>query len=380
MLTYRMLLESVAAENFRNLEGKIFCGNGLNIICGNNGHGKTNWLEAIYLLATTKSFRTSRLSESIRFGESSGIVRGDVRQSAEIVRSLQVILEGNTKILTVNGKKETVQRFLGQLHAFVFNSDELEIVRGTPDARRKFLDGGIVAIYPPFVQTLADYNRVIRQKNSLLQDAKQKELPIEKLVGLLDPWNEQLITLANRIHKARVRFVERINEVLEKKLFGREELSISYLSSLEGKGDLSDYQSLITERLALRVQAELYSGYSLVGPHRDDLLINFDGHEMRKYGSSGQQRSALLSLLIASVSVYHEQNSEYPLFLIDDIDAELDYRRIGKLLEYLNGKTQTFVTTSKESFVERFGAGAGIVSVLEGKPVGGNAYESSSSA
>jgi DNA replication and repair protein RecF len=375
-----MLLESVAAENFRNLEGKILCGNGLNIICGNNGHGKTNWLEAIYLLATTKSFRTSRLSESICFGEAMAIVRGEVRQSAGIVRGLQVILEGNTKTLTVNGKKETVQRFLGQLHAFVFNSDELEIVRGSPDARRKFLDGGIVAIYPPFVQILADYNRVIRQKNSLLQDAKQKEFSLEKVSDLLTPWNEQLISLATRIHKARVRFVERINEVLERKLFGREELSISYASSLEGKGDLSDYQSLIAERLELRVQAELYSGYSLIGPHRDDLIINFDGHEMRRYGSSGQQRSALLSLLISSVAVYYEQHAEYPLFLIDDIDAELDYRRIGKLLEYLDGKTQTFVTTSKESFVERFGAAANVVAVSEGNPGGGNAYESSSSA
>jgi DNA replication and repair protein RecF len=269
---------------------------------------------------------------------------------------------------------------LGQLHAFIFNSDELDIVRGSPDARRKFLDGGIVAIFPPFVQTLADYNRVIRQKNSLLQDAKQKEYSTEKVADLLVPWNDQLVLLATKIHKARIRFVERINEVLEKKLFGREELAVSYASSLEGKGDLSDYQSLIADRLSLRVQAELYSGYSLIGPHRDDLVINFDGHEMRRFGSSGQQRSALLSLLIASVSVYHEQHSEYPLFLIDDIDAELDYRRIGKLLEYLAGKTQTFVTTSKESLVERFGSNANVVSVLEGKPVNGKAYESSSSA
>ena len=375
-----MLLESVAAENFRNLDGGFTCGSGLNIICGNNGHGKTNWLEAIYLLSTTRSFRTSRLTEAISFDENSAIVRGDVRQSAEIVRRMQVILEGNTKILTVNGKKETVQRYLGQLHAFVFNSDELEIVRGSPDARRKFLDGGIVAIFPPFVQTLSDYNRVIRQKNSLLQSEKQKESPVERVAELLIPWNEQLISLATKIHKARVRFVDRLNEVLEKKLFGREELSIRYASSLEGKGDLSDYAGLIAERLNLRVQAELYSGYSLIGPHRDELEINFDGREMRKFGSSGQQRSALLLLLLASVSVFYEQHREYPLFLIDDIDAELDYRRIGNLLEYLGGKTQTFVTTSKESFVEKFGKDANVVAVAEGKPGDGKAYGTSSSS
>ena len=271
-----MLLESLDAQNFRNLNGKLICGESLNIIFGENGQGKTNWLEAIYLLATTKSFKTARLQEAIRFGEELAIVRGTIKQSAEIHRNLQVALQGNTKILSLNNKKETITRFLGELHTIIFNSDELEIVRGTPEARRKFLDGGIVSIYPPFVQTLADYNRVVRQKNSLLQSAQDSGFSLEKTAELLEPWNEQLIQLAARIHKARIRYVERLNEALEKKLFGREEVSIRYASSLEGKGDLSDYAALLAERLNLRVQAELAAGYSLIGTHRDDLDILFD--------------------------------------------------------------------------------------------------------
>ncbi len=102
------------------------------------------------MLATTKSFKTSRLSEAIKFDAELAIVRGTVHQGEDINRNLQVALQGNTKTLSINNKKETVQRFLGQLHAVIFNSDELEIVRGTPEARRKFLDGGIVSIYPPF--------------------------------------------------------------------------------------------------------------------------------------------------------------------------------------------------------------------------------------
>jgi DNA replication and repair protein RecF len=362
-----MLLESLEVRNFRNIEGKILCGENLNIIFGENGQGKTNWLEAIYLLATTKSFKTARLSESIKFGEELAIIKGTVKQSAEIHRVLQVALEGNTKILTVNNKKEPVTRFLGELHAIVFNSDELEIVRGTPEARRKFLDGGIVSIYPPFVQTLSDYNRVIKQKNSLLQSAQDNGFSLEKTAELLEPWNEQLVNLATRIHKARLRFVERLNGVLEKKLFGREEISIRYVSSLEGKGDMSDYAALLAERLNLRVQAELVAGHALLGTHRDELEINFDGRDLRKYGSSGQQRSALLILQLANLSVFYEQHNEYPLFLLDDIDAELDYGRIGQLLEFLHGKTQTFVTTSKESFTEKFGAGAKIFTIENGR-------------
>ncbi len=361
-----MLLETVEVKNFRNLEGKIVCGVGLNILLGENGHGKTNWLEAIHILSTTRSFKTAKLQEAIRFDEEFAIVRGKVMQSEDIHRDLQAVLEGNTKSFTVNGKRETVQRYLGQLHAVVFNADELEIIRGTPEARRKFLDVAIVSIHPPYVQTLSDYSRVIKQKNSLLQTARENEYPAEKISELLVPWNEQLAALATRIHRSRVRFVERINEALEKKLFGREEFSIRYVSSLEDKGDLTDYEALISERLKIRLQAEIVSGYALVGTHRDDLEIKFDGHDLRKFGSAGQQRSALLLLQLANLSVYFSQRAEYPLFLLDDIDAELDYQRIGQLLEFLKDKTQTFVTTSKEGFVETFGEKANVLRVENG--------------
>lgn len=361
-----MLLESLEALNFRNLEGRLEFGRGLNILTGDNGQGKTNWLEAICLLSTTRSFKTSKLTEAVRFGEDLAIVRGRVRKSEEISHDLQVALQGSAKTLTVNGKKETMQRYVAELHAVVFNSDELEIVRGTPDARRRFLDSGIVSIYPPFIQTLTDYNKVVRQKNSLLQSAAEKGLSLDRVESMLDPWNDQLMQLAGRIYKARVRFIERLSEALQKKLFGREEVSIRYACSLEGKGDLSDYTALLAERLKLRVQAELASGHCLLGTHRDDMEIVFDGHDLRKFGSSGQQRSALLVLLLATLAVYHSQNNEYPLFLLDDIDAELDYRRIGQLLEFLSDKTQTFVTTSKESFIERFGEGSSVFRVENG--------------
>ena len=362
-----MLLESLEVQNFRNASGKIECGAGLNIITGDNGQGKTNWLEAVYLLATTKSFRTAKLQEVVRFDEQLAIVRGTVRQSAEIHRDLQVALQANSKTLLVNGKREPVTRYLGQLHAVVFTASELEIVRGQPEARRKFLDGGITAIYPAFVQTLADYNRVVKQKNSLLQSAQENEFSIEKTRELLIPWNEQLIALSARIYKARVRYIELLQAALEKRLFEKETVTIRYVSQLEGKGDLSDYRALLAERLDLRVQAELASGYSLIGTHRDDLEILFDERDLRTYGSSGQQRSALLILQLAAIQLYFERNNEYPLFLLDDIDAELDRKRTSKLLEFLEDKTQTFLTTSKETLVEQFKNRSRVFTVAEGK-------------
>ena len=363
-----MLLESVEAHCFRNLGGKISWGPGLNIIWGENGQGKTNWLEAIYLLATTKSFRTQRPQEAIRFDENLAVVRGRVARSREVHRDLQVAIQGNTKTLSVNGKRETITRYLGQLDTIAFTSDELEVVRGAPDARRRFLDRGIVMLHHAYVQTLADFHRVLKQKNRLLQDASESEMSIEEVRALVAPWNEQLVSLSGAIYRARVDFVKRLNEVLERRLFGREEVTIRYVSALEGKGDLTDYEALIAERLQLRLPAEMAAGYALIGPHRDDLEILFDGRDARTFGSSGQQRSALILLDLGVISVYHTWHSEYPLLLIDDVDAELDRKRIGHLLEYLEGRTQTFVTTSKESLARRYTERASIYELKDGLP------------
>ena len=361
-----MQLESVETSNFRNISGKIDLGSSLNLLIGDNGQGKTNWLEAISILATTRSFRTAKLQEAIRFDEELAVIDGFVRVSGEITRELRALVQERLKQFAVNGKRESISRYLGQLHAVVFTAEELSVIRGGPEHRRRFLDEAITAVHPPYSGTITEYARVIKQKNALLQTARNEEFSIDKTAELLLPWNEQLISLADKIHRSRVRIVERLNEVLEKHLFSSEEVNISYASSLEGKGDLADYEALIGERLKTRVQAELVSGHSLIGPHRDDLEITFDRHEIRKFGSSGQQRSAFLLLQLANISVYFATRSEYPLFLIDDIDSELDHERISRLLEFLEGKTQTIVTTSKANIAEEFGRSGRIFNVSEG--------------
>ena len=135
-----MLLEYIEASNFRNLSGKVFWGTGLNIIYGDNAQGKTNWLEAIYLLSTSKSFRTQRLQEAIKFNENLATVRGSVSHSQEFQRDLQITLQGSNKSIQINGKREPLGRYLGQLHSVVFSVEELDVVRGVPDSRRRFID------------------------------------------------------------------------------------------------------------------------------------------------------------------------------------------------------------------------------------------------
>lgn len=368
-----MLLAEIEATNFRNLSGKIVWGPKLNIIYGNNGQGKTNWLEAIYLLARTKSFRTQRLQEAIRFTEQIAVVRGKVISGAEpersstLERDLQVTLHDNSKTIFVNAKRETLTRYLTQLQVFSFTASDLEVVRGTPEARRRFLDRGISSIRAAYLRTIADYNRVIKQKNKVLSAANENDFPLDKTEDLIAPWNDQLAKLGSEIHRAREAYVAGLNEVLERQLFERRDVTTRYVSSLEGKGDMSDYESLLRSRLALRLAAEVAAGHALIGPHRDDLEIHLDGREIRAFGSSGQQRSALLILDLAAISLYNLAASDHPVFIIDDVDAELDEKRITHLLEYLENRTQTFITTSKRNHVEGFFSRANVYEIAEGR-------------
>lgn len=362
-----MLLAAIEANNFRNLIGKIEWGPRLNIIYGNNGQGKTNWLEAIHVLARTKSFRTQRLQEAIRFGENLAVIRGRVTSGAELERDLQVSLQDNSKTIFVNLKREALTRYLTQLQVFSFTAADLEVVRGVPEARRRFLDRGISSIRPAYLRTIADYAKVIKQKNRVLQLANEGEFSLDKTEDLVSPWNEQLVGLATQIHREREQYVAGLNAVLERQLFDRRHIHTRYVSSLEGKGDLGDYESLVRSRIALRLAAEVAAGHALIGPHRDDWEIKLDGREIRVYGSSGQQRSALLLLDLAAISLYNSNANDQPVFIIDDVDAELDEGRIKHLLEYLENRTQTFITTSKRSHVEGFFSRANVYEIEEGQ-------------
>ncbi|MEP6569850.1 MAG: DNA replication and repair protein RecF [Acidobacteriota bacterium] len=375
-----MILQSLEANNFRNLSGKILWGPGLNVIYGNNGQGKTNWLEAIHTLARTKSFRTQRLQESIRFGEQNGFIEGQVSAGNDLQRDLRISLRENTKSIFVNGKREQLARYLGLLQVFAFTADQLEVVRGMPEARRHFIDRGVASLRPAYVQTVSDYNKVIKQKNRILYDASERELRLAETENLVAPWNEQLGRLGAEIHQARIDYTERLNAALERTLFEPAELQIRYVSSLEGKGDLDDYEALLRQRLELRLPAEVSAGRALVGPHRDDLGIHLADREMRVYGSSGQQRSALLLLDLAAISVYNSSHNDYPVFLVDDVDAELDEKRIKRLLEYLEGRTQTFITTSKRSHLAGFLSRANVHEIVKGTAASAEVNRSAFSA
>src|SRR5262249_34466683 len=367
-----MLLTGIEAFGFRNLEGSVQCSPGLNIFYGDNAQGKTNWLEAIYLAGNTKSFRTKQQRDLIAFGCDRALVRATVLRSS-IVKELQIQVSESSRQLYINAKRETLRAYLGNLDVFVFSPQEIGIIRGEPGERRRFLDRGIVAILPSYLDSISRYNHVIKQKNKLLQLARDSETP-EMSRPQVEAWNEELVELGAVIHNARTGYVEKLNRVLDendhgRKVFAAERITVRYRSQLEGKGDLSQYTSLFRERLSLRLPAELAAGHSLIGPHRDDLEVLADGRELARFGSAGQQKSALFILDLAQVSIYNSVYEESPVLLIDDIDAELDRGRIEAVLSELEGRVQTFVSTSRRGIANRYRDRAYICLVQSGKAI-----------
>jgi DNA replication and repair protein RecF len=287
-----------------------------------------------------------------------------------IARQIQLLLTETAKELFVNGKRETVIHYLGNLDVFAFSLEELEVVRGSPNERRRFLDRGIVSLTPALLATLSQYNHVIKQKNRLLQEAASSSTP-SAFYDQIEAWNEQLIDLGAMIHEARLDYVERLNRVLDENdhgraIFGAERVTLRYRSQMESKGDLTDYRRLFGERLKERIKAESTVGHCLLGPHRDDLEIQADGRELNRFGSAGQQRSALLLLDLAQVAIYNSVYEESPVLLIDDLDAELDRGRIEALLSEIEGRAQTFISTSRRAIANRYRDRASVYLVERG--------------
>jgi DNA replication and repair protein RecF len=367
-----MHLTRIEVHGFRNLAGLAEFGAGLNIFYGDNAQGKTNWLEAIYTLGNTKSFRTSQVKECIAFDEDQCLLRGEVLRGS-LSKQIQLALTASTKELYVNGKREAVVRYLNNLDVFAFSLEEMAVIRGEPAERRRFLDRGVVTASPQFLNTISQYNHVIKQKNRLLGEASESPDP-SSFRDQVEAWNEELIQFGAAIHDARVDYVERLRQVLERNdhgraIFGAERIGVRYRSQLEGKGDLADFARLFRDRLEARLDSEIAAGHSLIGPHRDDLEVLADGREVGRFGSAGQQRSALLLLDLAQISIYNSIYEESPVLLIDDIDAELDRGRIEALLIELEGRAQTFISTSRRAIANRYRDRARVFRVERGRAI-----------
>lgn len=356
-----MKLRSVTTQNFRNLaDAETEFHPQSNILVGRNGQGKTNLLEAIYFLSTTKSFRTTRTASVFRFDVPSVFVSGSLERD-QIVRTLSVGLEtGETKrrVLMINGEKVTLPVYLGALSVFAYSAARLDAIRGTPEERRRFLDRGIASVSPGYVEHLSRYMRVLRQRNALLNEIALKT----QSPATLDAWDNELMVAANAVHRARGSYAADLaatfQEIVQRHGYHVTNVDLAYRPNATG-----DVARVRREELRARM--------TLVGPQRDVVEFLVDGRPASEVLSGGEQKMIVLFLKFAKIELFRRRHEEAPLLLLDDIDAELDLEILQGLLSRLPAATQVFATSAKEAFLAALEAGPHRRLILENGRVTG---------
>jgi DNA replication and repair protein RecF len=348
-------------RNIKKLE--IFPSNGASLFVGRNGQGKTNLLEAIYMLGFGKSFRTATAKDCIQHGCAECRIEGTVVQGS-LVRDLQVWITPVEKKLLMLGKPVALDEFVGNFHLLAFTYNHLNVVRGGPADRRAFLDRAMAILYPGHVRSLASYSRALKQRNKILSSAGGEEGFDERL---LDSWDEALVNPGARILWNRMRYVDQMKKELPQGLFGDETLKMHYLSTVAADDcDLPLLEERFRRRLLQVRTYEKKIGSTTVGPHRDDLKLFVNGKSLGDFGSAGQQRSSLLALYFSQMEIHHKLHGFYPVFLVDDAEAELDEVRLRTFFDYLSHRTQTFLTSAKDFLLASAPRDAGRFEVQNG--------------
>ncbi len=362
-----MKLRRLKTENFRNLAAvDLVPGPGVNVIYGENAQGKTNLIEAIYLLTGQKSFRAAKESDYLRFG--TGVARIEAEFTCQNREKTAALAFGSKKLAWLSGVECTPGELTGEFLAVVFSPGELALIQEGPAERRAFLDGAISQVMPRYTATLAAMSRILLQRNTLITDM-QKSGNTAMMEPLLETWDRSLARAAFSVCHARARFLRRLAPPaaeIYRDICKREDqpFSLTYQPSIPATGgcdwaDMTPAEGEAHIRAALAAaRSEDYKNYcTTIGPHRDNMEVSIAGISARSFGSQGQQRSCALALKLAQCRVMEETLGEAPIILLDDVLSELDKTR----REYfLHGKHpgQVFITCCDRNAARTLGGGA----------------------
>jgi DNA replication and repair protein RecF len=344
-----VLLRSLHLSNVRNYAKlELEPSAGLNVFVGRNAQGKSNLLEAISLLGTGKSFRTSRERDLIRDGFEIAAISGEAQVRAGDVRlgcTITSTARGTRKVYAVNGQSLRYAKFLGNLRVVTFVPADLQLVGGAPGLRRAFLNVALAQERRTYYHELARYQKAVTQKSALLRGGDEPD------ADLLAIYNETLIAAGTAIMLAREQLVRLLSvaaaRVHAQWTGGAERLEIAYQPSVPFEAPTAEsIGGAFAARLKALAAQERARQLSLAGPHRDDIDLQLDGRSLAAYGSQGQQRTAVLALKVAEYSVMHERSGEAPLLLLDDVLSELDPVRAHAFVAGVGAFEQAFITAT----------------------------------
>jgi DNA replication and repair protein RecF len=353
-----MRLTELEVRHFRNIRHALLdpC-EGVNVLWGANAQGKTNMLEAAYYLVTGRSFRTRTDRECLPWADETpvSVVRGWLRRESGS-HELLVTITPDQKRVGGDGKPIARLGMLwGRLNAVLFTPADLGIIQGAPSLRRQFLDTTLSQVSPTYLYHLQRYSHALRQRNALLRSRR----PVKDMAAHFESWEAQMVVSGVEVCRTRMEHVARLEAAAAEHYGGiarsAERLTMRYSGFFKTPEALEDGGiERFTERLERGREDDASRGATSVGPHRDDFIFALDGHDLRDYGSQGQQRSAILALRLAEVDVMGQRAGEPPVLLLDDIIGELDPERTAAFLKRLSVATvQTIITATQAADVSR---------------------------
>jgi len=350
-------------RNYADLE--LGLSPGFNVVCGPNAQGKTNLLEALYLVASAQLLRGKRDHEAIRDG--SERASAEVELSETETRVGIQIERGTRKRALLNGVAlPRASDVMGRLPAVAVTAEDLAIVRGDPSDRRLFLDLELSKLHPRYLRAFSQYKRALEQRNALLRDSREGMRPAE----VFEPWEAQLAVSGAEMRGMRREFVEDLEAVaggLHERMGNGESLTLDYVAA-----DPAEDSDSLFEAMAESRTVDVARGGTSVGPHRDDVRIGIDGREARLFGSQGQQRTSVITLKMATLSTTASILGAPPLLLLDDILSDLDARRRALLVELVldHGGQALLTCTEAEAAGERILRESAIFAVSAGEAIG----------
>lgn len=328
------------------------CDARLVVLYGDNGAGKTNLLEAVYVLATLRSFRDTRPGRWVREGASSALIEGRVRGLSGD-RAMTWRQADGERATLLDGAPASTRAWFDTLRVILFSPEAVAVVRGEPEARRRLLDRAVFTARPAYLELARDYRRVVLQKGALLRSGRASEAE-------LDTWDERLAELGAAIRARRAELVSELRAPFQEAvalISGGDRVSLQ----VRGGGDEQEEARGLREALARARPEELRTGQVLVGPHRDDLDITCNGRSARRYASQGQARTLVLALKLGELEAARRRG-QAPLFLLDDLTSELDQGRRERLVSHLLGlENQVWITTTDRAFLGPLPAGEAAV-------------------
>ena len=336
-----MKIDSLSLMNFRNYETLNISFGNLNIIYGLNGSGKTNIVEAIYMLALTKSFRINNDKIMIKKGKIKAKIKGNVLKKND-ENEFGVEISNDGKIVTINGEKQDkVSDYVSRINVILFNPSDTRLIDDATSERRKMLNIEISQIYKEYLVVLTNYQRILKQRNFYIRGMYINGSYTSEYLDIL---TKKLVEYGKVICKYRQDFIDNINKYIKsnyEKIFGSGTLKIRYVSTFKNKSE----DDLI-KRFKDNYQKELSVGKTLEGIHHDDIMFILDNNNLKEWGSEGQRKNAIISFKLAEINVINEIKGYYPILILDDLFSELDKEKITNLLGMLDRNVQTFITTT----------------------------------